>query len=189
MPKFHNEFDRRKANPMTAPACTFFVLGGARSGKTRHAMALAEQCPRRIYIATAQPHDNEMHNRILNHQAERDITWSTIEASLQLGDAIALAQAHETAILVDCLTLWLSNLFGADADIEKETGKLLTVISQMTTRLVLVSNEVGLGIVPANALARKFRDAQGRLNQRIAAAVDCVDFIAAGLPLNLKPGR
>ena len=174
---------------MTTPTRTFLILGGARSGKTRHAMALAEQEPRRIYIATAEALDDEMHTRIRNHRAERDATWSTIEAPLQLADAIAAAQAEDTAIMVDCLTLWLSNLLGAQTDIEAETEKLLNTIAQTTNRLVLVSNEVGLGIVPANALARKFRDAQGHLNQRVAAAVDHVDFVAASLAFNLKPGK
>ena len=174
---------------MTAPARTFLVLGGARSGKTRHAMGLTEQQSRRVYIATAEPLDDEMHARIRNHRRERDATWSTIEAPLQLGDAIAAAQSENTAIMVDCLTLWLSNLLGTQADIEVEIETLLNAIAQTTNRLVLVSNEVGLGIVPANALARKFRDEQGRLNQRVAAAVNHVDFVAAGLAFNLKPGK
>ncbi len=174
---------------MTRPAQTFLVLGGARSGKTRHAMALAEQKPRRVYIATAEALDDEMRARIRNHRAERDATWSTIEAPVKLCDAIASVQAEDTAIMVDCLTLWLSNMLGVSADIEAETTNLLAAITQIKNRLVLVSNEVGLGIVPANVLARQFRDAQGHLNQRVAAAVDNVDFVAAGLPLNLKPGK
>ncbi|MEO0810699.1 MAG: bifunctional adenosylcobinamide kinase/adenosylcobinamide-phosphate guanylyltransferase [Pseudomonadota bacterium] len=174
---------------MIASPRTFLVLGGARSGKTRHAMALAAQHPHRTYIATAEAHDEEMRERIRNHQAERDHSWSTVEAPLYLAEVIASLQDGSTAIMVDCLTLWLSNLFGAAADLEKETDKLLAIIVSSKNRLVLVSNEVGLGIVPANALARRFRDAQGRFNQQVAAVVDHVDFVAAGLPFNLKPGR
>ncbi|HFB2048722.1 MAG: bifunctional adenosylcobinamide kinase/adenosylcobinamide-phosphate guanylyltransferase [Hyphomicrobiaceae bacterium] len=173
---------------MMIPA-KFLILGGARSGKTRHAMRLAEQQPRRIYIATAQALDDEMRDRIRHHQAERDTNWVTIEAPIRLADAISsIENSNNTAIVVDCLTLWLSNLIDINANVECETHNLLESITRTENRLVIVSNEVGLGIVPANALARKFCDMQGHLNQRIAKSVDYVDLITAGFVLNLKPG-
>jgi adenosylcobinamide kinase/adenosylcobinamide-phosphate guanylyltransferase len=162
---------------LTAPR-TYLVLGGARSGKTRHAMRLATARPRRIYIATAEARDDEMRERIARHQQERDGTWSTVEEPTDLAAAIAANDADDISIMVDCLTLWLSNLMAAERDVHAATADLI----------VFVSNEVGLGIVPANALARAFRDAQGSLNQAVASAVDHVDFIAAGLALNMKPG-
>ncbi len=170
-------------------ARSFLVFGGARSGKTRHALAIAERQARRVYVATAEARDDEMRERISLHQAERDETWSTVEEPLDLPLAIRNSDAPNQAIVIDCLTLWLSNLMGAERNLEDETTRLLQSISDLRSTIVFVSNEVGLGIVPENALARAFRDAQGRLNQQIAAAVDHVDFVAAGLPLNLKPGQ
>ncbi|MEN2494382.1 MAG: Bifunctional adenosylcobalamin biosynthesis protein CobP [Hyphomicrobiaceae bacterium hypho_1] len=173
---------------MTIPK-TFLILGGTRSGKTRYAMKLTERYPHRVYIATAKALDDEMRDRIHHHQATRDQTWTTIEEPICLAKTIRKIQKYEnTAILVDCLTLWLSNLLFLNADIELETRNLLDSINKTTEQLILVSNEVGLGIVPSNKLARKFRDAQGHLNQNIAATVDYVDFVISGLPLNLKPG-
>ena len=170
-------------------ARSFLVLGGARSGKTRHALAIADRQPKRVYVATAEAWDDEMRERISLHQAERDETWTTIEEPLDLPLAIRHSDAPNQAIVIDCLTLWLSNLMGAERNLEDETTRLLRTIPDRRSVIVFVSNEVGLGIVPENALARAFRDAQGRLNQQIAAVVDHVDFVAAGLPLNLKPGQ
>lgn len=160
------------------------ILGGARSGKTTHALRLAEATPGGlVMIATAEALDAEMAERIARHRAERGPRWRTIEAPLDLAGALAEVGPGETAV-VDCLTLWLSNLMFAEQDVEQETEILITALAGHD--VVLVSNEVGLGIVPDNALARRFRDEAGRLNQRIAAAADRVLFVAAGLPLVLK---
>ncbi|MEL6298723.1 MAG: bifunctional adenosylcobinamide kinase/adenosylcobinamide-phosphate guanylyltransferase [Pseudomonadota bacterium] len=164
------------------------VLGGARSGKTRHALALAEAFPRRTYLATAEAFDDEMAERIAAHKAERGEGWVTLEAPLALDEAIAAINSDGTSdvIAIDCLTIWLSNAMHREADIDAVTERLLAAVSRSRLPIVMVSNEVGLSIVPENALARRFRDAQGRLNQRVAAVADRVTFVAAGLPLSLK---
>lgn len=168
-------------------ASVTLVLGGARSGKSSHAERLAaDASPRRTYIATAQALDDEMATRITHHQSRRDSSWRTVEAPLGLSDAIAAEAAPDRVVLIDCLTLWLSNLLLADRDIEEESDALIAALENATGPLILVSNEVGLGIVPDNALARAFRDHAGRLNQRVAEAADKVVFIAAGLPMTLK---
>jgi len=160
------------------------ILGGARSGKTAHALAAAEATGRGlVMIATAEALDAEMAERIARHRAERGPRWRTIEATLDLAGALARVSAGETAV-VDCLTLWVSNLMHAERDLEAEAARLIAALPGRD--MVLVSNEVGLGIVPDNALARRFRDAAGRLNQQVAAAADRVVFVAAGLPLTLK---
>lgn len=164
------------------------VLGGARSGKTRFAMECATEKSKRIYLATAEAWDDEMRERIHRHQQERDSTWTTIEEPRELGPAIRRIEQPDTAIVVDCLTLWLNNLMAAECDIDRATEEMLAAAAASHCKIIFVSNEVGLGIVPESALARRFRDAQGRLNQRVAATVERVDFVAAGLPLNLKPG-
>jgi adenosylcobinamide kinase/adenosylcobinamide-phosphate guanylyltransferase len=161
------------------------VLGGARSGKSRFAEGLlAEMGGQRVYIATAEPDDEEMRLRIRDHQARRGAGWRTVEEPLDLAPAIA--GAGEEAVLVDCLTLWLANLMRAGRDLAGAFGALESALYQARAPVVLVSNEVGLGIVPDNALARRFRDEAGRLNQAVAAIADRVFFIAAGLPLTLK---
>ncbi len=178
------------------------ILGGARSGKSARALALATELPR-TFLATAEPLDVEMAERIARHQAERDAErgagrdagrdagrgagrgagWRLVETPLDLAPVIA---AHrDGALVVDCLTLWLSNLMHAGRDPDAETGMLVDALGA-AGRVILVSNEVGLSIAPENALARAFRDHQGRLNQRVAAAADHVEFVAAGLPLLLK---
>ena len=162
------------------------VLGGARSGKSRHAESLiAVGPPPWVYVATAEPLDDEMTARIAAHRARRGADWRDVEAPRDLPGALA-RNAAGGAVLVDCLTLWLSNLMLADADIEAETARLESALASMAAPVVLVSNEVGSGIVPDNALARRFRDAQGRLNQRIAARADRVVLMVAGLPLVVK---
>jgi adenosylcobinamide kinase/adenosylcobinamide-phosphate guanylyltransferase len=164
------------------------ILGGARSGKSRIAQAAAESAAElRIFIATAQAFDEEMRERIARHRAERDARWSTRETSLDLAEAIASETGGGRAVLVDCLTLWLSNLLLAERDPDHETDRLVEVIRAAKGPLILVSNEVGHGIVPATPLGRRFRDAQGRLNQRVAEATDAVVFVAAGCPILLKP--
>ncbi len=160
------------------------VLGGARSGKSRFAESLLSDATPRIYLATAEARDDEMRRRIRDHQARRGQDWHTIEAPLDI--ATPIAQAGRDAVLVDCLTLWLNNLMAAHLSIEEATTGLCQALGKVQAPVVLVSNEVGLGIVPDNALAREFRDHAGRLNQTIAAAAARVYFIAAGLPLTLK---
>lgn len=164
---------------------TLLVLGGARSGKSRHAQAMAEQAAAQggdlVYVATAQAFDDEMVDRIVRHRADRDARWRTVEAPIALSEALAGADGAASVIVVDCLTLWMTNLLLGDHDIEARTADLLAVIGSMRGRAVFVSNEVGMGIVPDNALARRFRDEAGRLHQRLAAQVDSVDMVFAGL--------
>jgi adenosylcobinamide kinase / adenosylcobinamide-phosphate guanylyltransferase len=162
------------------------VLGGARSGKSRYAEGLIAACPRPwVYIATAQAHDDEMAARIETHKARRAAGWQTIEAAHELPEALDAAP-ETAAVLVDCLTLWLSNVMHASFDIDKMTLRLEEVLRNRKATTVLVSNEVGLGIVPDNALGRAFRDAQGLLNQHIASVADTVVLMVAGLPLTVK---
>ena len=163
------------------------ILGGARSGKSARALALAGTPPH-VFIATAQALDVEMAERIRLHQAERGTSWQVVEAPLKLAKAIHAHAADGTTLLVDCLTLWLSNLMHHKRDVTVETDALVAALAVVPCRVVLVSNEVGMGLTPMNALGREFRDAQGRLNQRIAAVADHVEFVAAGLPLVLKGG-
>lgn len=166
---------------------TWLVLGGARSGKSRHAQAIAEELTGdHVFIATAQAFDGEMRDRIARHRADRDARWRTLEAPLALAEAIEVADGEGVVMLVDCLTLWVSNLLLGEHDIDAVTEMLVATIAAGRGRIVFVSNEVGYGIVPDNALARRFRDVAGILNQRVAAAVDRVDLVAAGLPLRLK---
>jgi adenosylcobinamide kinase/adenosylcobinamide-phosphate guanylyltransferase len=162
------------------------VLGGARSGKSRHAEGLITAAPPPwIYVATAHAGDAEMAERIALHRARRPNGWETYEAQNDLAPAFAHSPPH-APLLVDCLTLWLSNRMLADAQIEREMDALEGALDQRESSIVLVSNEVGWGIVPENALARRFRDLQGRLNQRIAARAHRVVLMVAGLPLMLK---
>jgi adenosylcobinamide kinase/adenosylcobinamide-phosphate guanylyltransferase len=162
------------------------VLGGARSGKSRHAEALAMAAPAPwIYVATAEPFDDEMKVRIAEHRVRRGETWRTIDAPLDLAGAIEGAPAGAT-VLVDCLTLWLNNLMFNNRDIDTETARLEAALAARQGSVIVVSNEVGSGIVPDNAEARRFRDLQGRLNQRIAARADHVVLLVAGLPMVVK---
>ena len=161
------------------------VLGGARSGKSRYAENLVAALPPPwTYIATAEAGDDEMAARIKAHRARRGASWHTIEAPLDL--ATALAASGGTATMVDCLTLWLSNLLLAGADMENEIERLEQSLAETMAPVVLVANEVGSGIVPEHALGRKFRDLQGVLNQRLAARADRVVLMVAGLPLAVK---
>ena len=162
------------------------VLGGARSGKSRFAeqAVMASPAPW-IYVATAEPFDAEMTARIAEHRSRRGGQWRTVEAPLDLAGAIAGAPAS-AAVLVDCLTLWLNNLMFNKRDVDGETLRLETALAARQAPTVLVSNEVGSGIVPDNTEARRFRDLQGRLNQRIAARADHVVLLVAGLPMVVK---
>ncbi|MFC0685117.1 bifunctional adenosylcobinamide kinase/adenosylcobinamide-phosphate guanylyltransferase [Novosphingobium clariflavum] len=164
-----------------------FVLGGARSGKSRHAQGWIEVVEGRLaYVATGQAFDDEMAARIALHRADRGERWTTIEAPLDLTGAIARASREADAILVDCLTLWLSNLMMAEMTLAPQFDALCRAIADCPVPLALVANEVGLGLVPETPLGRAFRDEAGRLNQQVAAVADNVVFVAAGLPLKLK---
>ena len=173
---------------MTAPALrgVTLILGGARSGKSRFAEELVEATGfDRLYVATAAAYDEEIAVRIAEHKARR-AGWRTVEAQRGLAAVLRTEAGPERAILVDCLTLWLSNLLLAGVEPAGEVEGLLEALRAARGPVVLVSNEVGFGIVPDNALARAFRDHQGRLNQRVAALADRVTLVAAGLPLDLK---
>lgn len=173
---------------MTSSFLSTLVFGGARSGKSLFAeRLLTDSGLAPIYIATAEAGDAEMERRIATHRQRRGAEWTTLEEPLDLAGLIARETRSDRALLVDCLTLWLSNHFFADHDIEMETMGLTDVIAGLAGPVVFVSNEVGFGIVPENKLSRDFRDAQGRLNQSIAAACDRTILVAAGLPLVLKP--
>ncbi|MBI3515019.1 MAG: bifunctional adenosylcobinamide kinase/adenosylcobinamide-phosphate guanylyltransferase [Proteobacteria bacterium] len=167
------------------------VVGGARSGKSAYAEALIVpgNGTSGLYLATAEPGDAEMGERIAHHRARRGARWTTVEEPLELASALERQARADRPILVDCLTLWLSNLMHAGRDAGAATGALLESLPHLAGPVVFVANEVGLGIVPDNALARRFRDEAGRLNQAVAAACQHVVLVAAGLPLILKPGR
>ena len=173
-------------DPSALPHLTL-ILGGARSGKSRHAESLVTALPPPWhYIATAQAYDDEMRERIALHRARRGEGWVTHQAPLELSESLG-SLAHGTApILVDCLTLWLTNVMLAERDIEGAAASLEAVLGGIEGAVVLVANEVGLGIVPDNALARGFRDEAGRLHQRLAARADRVLFMVAGLPMVVK---
>ena len=163
------------------------LVGGARSGKSRLAQTRAEALSGElIYIATGQPLDDEMAQRIAKHRADRGARWRTLEVPLELSAAIRREGTQGRVLLVDCLTLWLSNLVLGEHDVEAATDALLETLGTTRATVLLVSNEVGMGIVPENALARRFRDEAGRLNQRVAARASEVLLVAAGLALRLK---
>ena len=162
------------------------ITGGARSGKSRRAESRARACPGQpVYIATAEALDGEMEERIARHRARRGTDWIEREVPLDLVAALTASDGGG-ARLVDCLTLWLSNLMHAERDWERAVTELADILPRQTSPVVLVTNEVGLGIVPDNALARRFRDAAGLMNQTIAAIADEVEFVVAGLPMKLK---
>ncbi len=170
------------------------VLGGARSGKTAFAERLALRAGvKPAYLATAEALDVEMRDRVASHKASRGHRFATIEEPVALADALIIASASHDVILVDCLTLWITNLLLANEDVAKHVGELVAVLVQLkAAKIVLVSNEVGLGIVPDNAMARTFRDLAGAAHQRLAEICDDVYFIVAGLPMTLKgdsPGQ
>jgi adenosylcobinamide kinase/adenosylcobinamide-phosphate guanylyltransferase len=166
------------------------VLGGARSGKSRYAEGLIEAATQSgLYLATAEARDDEMRERIRHHRARRDARWTTIEEPLDLGQVLRREARPARPILVDCVTLWLANVLEAGRAAESAGAALVETMAALDGPVVFVANEVGLGVVPENALARRFRDHAGRLNQAIAASADRVVFIAAGLPLLLKDGK
>jgi adenosylcobinamide kinase / adenosylcobinamide-phosphate guanylyltransferase len=184
------------ATPMSPTASPLapltLVLGGARSGKSAYAQrrtetAAAQHGSAPVMIATAQAFDAEMEARIAAHRAERGDGWRTIEAPLDLAAAVEGLKPGEAAT-IDCLTLWLSNLILADQDVAAASGRLVAILTATQANLCVVSNEVGMGIVPDNALARRFRDEAGRLHQQVAAAAGCMVVMFAGVALTLKGG-
>ena len=171
-------------SPDPLPSVTF-VLGGARSGKSAYAESLVAG-PGAVYVATAEAIDDEMGERIARHRARRGEGWTTVEAPLDLAAALRTPARGAPGVLVDCLTVWLGNLMHAGRDIDREGRSLLESLTGPEAPVVLVANEVGLGVVPDNPMARAFRDHAGRLNQALAARADRVVLVTAGLPQVLK---
>jgi adenosylcobinamide kinase/adenosylcobinamide-phosphate guanylyltransferase len=175
---------------MTEPIAgrSVLVLGGARSGKSAFAQSLAEStATERLYIATGSAGDGEMAARIARHRAERGATWTTLEEPLALSEALLASARQGRVVLVDCLTLWLTNVMLGGGDCEEATAKLCAVVPGLDGPAIFVSNEVGSGIVPESALGRRFRDSQGRLNAAMARACDVAVLVVAGRPMLLKP--
>ncbi|WP_096700041.1 bifunctional adenosylcobinamide kinase/adenosylcobinamide-phosphate guanylyltransferase [Magnetospirillum sp. 15-1] len=170
--------------PSPLPLATL-VLGGARSGKSAYAESLFGG-QSALYLATGQALDGEMAERIDHHRRRRGSGWSTLEEPLDLADTLDNVMRPDRPVLVDCLTMWLSNLMQAGRDIDHSVERLCEVLTNPAGPVVLVSNEVGMGLVPETRLGRQFRDHQGRVNQRVAAISRRVVFVAAGLPLVLK---
>jgi len=169
------------------------ILGGARSGKSAYAETLASQSELPVtYIATAQVYDEEFKQRIAHHQSRRPSYWTTIEQPFKLAQTLVSHDQPEACLIVDCLTLWLAQCICPDCaptegvDWQQERAALLDVLPKLQSKVLLVSNEVGMGIVPLGEINRQFQDEQGRLNQAVAAQAQQVSFIAAGLPLKLK---
>lgn len=172
---------------------TTFVVGGCRSGKSSHAQQLAETAAstRRVYIATCIPCDDEMKDRVIRHQNVRDRSWRTVEAPIELPGAVSEASKTDDVVLVDCLTLWTTNLLlspETSPRIDRYVEDLVDALDRAACPVILVSNEVGSGIVPENRLARQFRDVMGIINQRIAACTDEVIWTVAGIPVTIKGG-
>jgi adenosylcobinamide kinase/adenosylcobinamide-phosphate guanylyltransferase len=169
---------------------TILVIGGCRSGKSSHALYLAEQIPgQKIFIATCTPQDKEMEQRVLHHRQQRSRVWETLEVPFFLPEAIHKKGTKGHVMLVDCLTLWINNLILNDdkpENIDNHIQKLTQSIEKVECPVILVSNEVGTGIVPENKLARLFRDITGFANQKVAACVDSVIWMVAGIPVKIK---
>ena len=173
---------------------TIFVIGGCRSGKSSYSLDLAQQVPggRKTFIATCVPLDDEMKQRVQRHREERDEGWNTIETSVELSETIIENSSKTDVILIDCLTLWVSNLLMETEDqdkIFKDVKKLTSALKDAKCQVILVSNEVGTGIVPENRLARLYRDIAGHVNQKIAACSDRVIWMAAGIPVQIKGNK
>ena len=166
---------------------TILIVGGARSGKSHRALELARDiAPDRVFIATAEPSDPEMAERIERHRVDRGSGFSTVEAPLELVEALEAAASPDRVVVVDCLTLWLSNLMHYGRDVDAQTVALTRFLARPTGPVILVSNEVGMGLVPGTPLGRGFRDDQGSLNQAVAAVCQRVEIMIAGLPMVLK---
>ena len=179
---------------------TTLVIGGCRSGKSKHGLKLAADMQRRpmMFLATCSPHDEEMRRRIQRHQQERGPEWKTLEVPTDLAEAIARHGNRTGIILVDCLTLWISNLMLEETDqqgdganteqiVRQKCAGLCDILKAPPCPIILVSNEVGAGIVPENRLARQYRDLAGWTNQQIAAACQAVVWMIAGIPVPIKP--
>lgn len=168
----------------------YFITGGARSGKSSYAERIAEaRSGRRAYLATAMALDAEMVERIEAHRIRRGSRWETFEEPLAVADLLKKLSGRYETVLIDCLTLWLSNIMAhsaGDEDIERRVEELLSAFREFKGACIVVSNEVGLGIVPDNPLARRFRDLAGVVNQRVANAADEAYFMASGIPMRLK---
>jgi adenosylcobinamide kinase/adenosylcobinamide-phosphate guanylyltransferase len=164
-----------------------FVLGGARSGKSKFALEAASTIPgRKAFVATAQALDEEMAQRIAAHKSQRPCEWQVFEEPVNIQDLVTRIQGIYDVLLIDCLTLWVTNLMLGNDDVEEKVRLLVDVLSACRSSVFIVSNEVGLGIVPDNKLSRNFRDITGNLNRKMAAVADEVYFVAAGLPLRIK---
>jgi len=172
-------------DPAARPDLTL-VLGGARAGKSAFAEGLARAWDQRVYVATAVVTDDEMAERIAQHRARRGPDWHTVEEPLDLSAVIRRESAPRTGLLVDCLTVWLGNLMHHERDVDAACEALLAALASAPGPVVLVANEVGLGIVPDNAMARAFRDHAGQLNQAVGRVANRVFFMAAGIPMTLK---
>lgn len=170
---------------------TTLVIGGCRSGKSAHALHLADSMgnSRKYFLATCIPRDDEMQQRVSRHQAERGAGWTAVETPILIHEAIRDLGPQADVLLVDCLTLWVSNLmmeYTGPGVISEKTGQLIESLQKTVCPVILVSNEIGAGIVPENQLARQFRDAMGQVNQQIAASVDRVVWVVAGIPVTIK---
>ncbi len=163
------------------------ILGGARSGKSALAQQKAEHTALPItYIATATADDTEMAQRIAHHQRQRPAGWTLVEEPLTLAEALQQHAREDRLLLVDCLTLWLSNLLASERAVESEIERVVSIVETLPGQIILVSNEVGLGVIPLGELTRRFVDESGRLHQRLAAVCDRVTLVVAGLPHSLK---
>lgn len=166
---------------------TILVIGGARSGKSHRALALArDMAPDRVFIATAEPSDMEMSERIHRHRVERGSEFKTLEAPLELVETLEATASPHRVVVVDCLTVWLSNLMHYDRNVDTQTAALTRFLVRPSGPVILVSNEAGMGLAPGTPLGRRFRDAQGSLNQAVAAICQRVEFMVAGLRQVLK---
>jgi len=166
-----------------------FITGGARSGKSTYTLEDASRLTgKKAYIATAEALDEEMRDRIENHKKQRGKDWDTYEEPLRIAEVIQEIEGKYTAIVIDCLTLWLSNIMQSGLNISQEIAKLIETlrITHHTSHIYLVSNEVGMGIVPENDMARRFRDMAGILNQKVAEISDEVYLLIAGIPMKIK---
>ncbi|MBS3800535.1 MAG: bifunctional adenosylcobinamide kinase/adenosylcobinamide-phosphate guanylyltransferase [Thioalkalivibrio sp.] len=167
------------------------ITGGARSGKSAEALRLTDGFARRVFIATAEAFDEEMRQRIERHQAERGNEWETVEEPLDLAGAVRRMDDPQSAVVIDCLTVWLGNLMHRDANTAEDAPSCAELVDALRRscagRVIVVTNEVGMGIVPEHALSRRYRDVAGRLNQRVAAIADRVILMVSGQPLVVKP--
>lgn len=173
---------------LTQPPSAHLVLGGARSGKSRYAESLAKQSGQNVvYVATAQALDGEMDDRILQHQKDRPDHWQTIEEPLNLAKTITEFSQADVVVLVDCLTLWLMNVMHHEYDLTLTVDELLQALQEAKGQVILVSNEITMGVVPMGELSRNYVDNLGRLHQQVASQAQRVTLMVAGIPMSVKP--